>query len=134
MSDIEATVEKYVASWEEPNAELRRQVISELWAEDAIYKNPFVEFRGRDGVEAAVTQAYDLFVTKGYTFKVVKLDTSQDAVRYTWEMTLPGASEPEAVGTQVVVLDENGRMANDHQFIDKAPTGMEELVHVGLDV
>jgi hypothetical protein len=36
MSDIEATVEKYVASWEEPNAELRRQVISELWAEDAI--------------------------------------------------------------------------------------------------
>ncbi|MER6735979.1 nuclear transport factor 2 family protein [Streptomyces puniciscabiei] len=134
MSEIEATVEKYVASWMEPDADIRRKVIAELWAEDAVYKNPFVEFRGRKGVEDAVTQAYDLFVTKGATFKVTKVDVSMDAVRYTWEMTFPGATEPEAIGTQVVILDENGLMANDHQFIDKAPTGMEELVHVGLDV
>ncbi|MFE3186547.1 nuclear transport factor 2 family protein [Streptomyces violascens] len=132
---IEAAVEKYVASWAEPDAGMRRKVIAEIWAEDAIYKNAFVEFHGRKGVEDAVTQAYDLFVaTKGATFKVTKVDISMDAVRYTWEMTFPGAAEPEAIGTQVVILDENGLMANDHQFIDKAPTGMEELVHVGLDV
>lgn len=128
MRDIETIVAKYVASWEQPDAGLRREVIAELWAEDAVYRNPIAEFHGRSGIEDAVTEAYDMFVTKGYVFRVAKVDSNHDVVRYTWEMTQVGDTEPEAVGTQVVSLDADGRMLCDHQFVDKAPEAMLELL------
>lgn len=130
MSDVEAIVEKYVASWSEPDAEARREVIAEIWAPNALYKNPIAEFHGLQGIEDAVTEAYDMFATQGYTFRVAKVDSNHEAVRYTWEMTPAGAAEPEVVGTQVVTLDERGRMQRDFQFVDKAPAAMLEALGI----
>jgi SnoaL-like domain len=128
MSDIEAMVEKYVASWSVPDEETRRGIIAEIWAPDAVYKNPIAEFNGLQGIEDAVTEAYDMFATQGYTFRVAKVDSNHEAVRYTWEMTPAGATEPEVIGTQVVTLDEQGRMQRDFQFVDKAPAAMLEAL------
>ena len=128
MSDIGDKIEKYVASWSEPDAQVRKTILAELWAPDAVYKNPIAEFHGLQGIEDAVTEAYDAFATQGYTFRVAKLDTNHEAVRYTWEMTPAGADEPQVIGTQVVTLDEEGRMQRDFQFVDKAPAAMLEAL------
>lgn len=119
--NVIALVEKYVATWSQPDPEIRRKNIADIWSEDAVYKNATTEYVGRAGIEVAVTEAYDMFVTKGYVIKVAAVDTNHEAVRYTWEMFPPGGTEPEAIGTQVVVLDTDGRMVRDHQFLDKAP-------------
>lgn len=128
MNAIASNVEKYVASWAEPDVELRRKTVAELWAPDAVYKNPIAEFRGLDGIEAAVTEAYEMFATQGYTFRVAKVDSNHEAVRYTWEMFPAGADVPEVIGTQVVTLDAEGRMQRDYQFVDKAPAAMLEAL------
>jgi hypothetical protein len=128
VSDIQANVERYVASWAEPDAEIRHKTLAELWAEDAVYKNPIAEFHGLQGIEDAVTEAYDTFATQGYTFRVAKVDSNHEAVRYTWEMTPAGGTEPEVIGTQVVTLDDRGRMQRDFQFVDKAPAAMLEAL------
>lgn len=122
--NIEAMVERYVASWGQEDADIRRQVINELWSPDAVYSNATTEFRGLKGIEEAVTEAWDMFMSKGFTTKVGRVDTHHDAVRYTWELYAPDKSEPVALGTQVVTLDQHGRMLRDFQFVDKAPEGL----------
>lgn len=124
IETVEANVKKYVATWGEPDAETRRKIIAELWSEDAVYKNSAAEFHGLKGIEEAVVEAYDMFMSKGFTTVVGKVDVNHEAVRYTWELYAPGETEPIAEGTQLVTLDEAGRMVRDFQFLDKAPEGL----------
>lgn len=121
MSDIEAKVEKYVATWAEPDPGVRGKTIAELWAEDGVYSNSATVYRGLEGIELAVTEAYDAFVPQGFTFRVAKIDTNHEAVRYQWEVIPPGGGEPTMKGTQFVIVGEDGRWLRDHQFIDLAP-------------
>lgn len=125
MTTIEETVQKYVASWSEPDPAIRRATVAELWSPDALYKNATTEFPGRKGIEEAVQEVWDLFTSKGFTVQVGRVDANHEAVRYTWELFAPGATaEPVALGTQVVTLDAEGRMVRDYQFVDKAPEGL----------
>ena len=121
---VDKAVERYVASWGEPDPAVRRGVVAELWSPEAVYKNSTTEYFGLDGIETAVAEAYEMFMSKGYVTKVRAVDTNHEAVRYTWELTAPGGTEPIALGTQIVTLDADGRMVRDHQFLDKAPTGL----------
>ncbi|MGC0423498.1 nuclear transport factor 2 family protein [Embleya sp. AB8] len=120
MSDIEASVEKYVATWAEPDPEIRRANLAELWAPNCVYSNAGTVYRGLEGIELAVTEAYDHFVPRGFGFRVARIDITQEAVRYQWEVFPVAGGEPTMIGTQVVVLDADGRMLRDHQFIDMA--------------
>jgi len=51
MSDINTTIEKFVSSWNEPDAAARRQIINDVWSEDGVYRNARAEYPGRDGIE-----------------------------------------------------------------------------------
>jgi hypothetical protein len=120
MEDPRSTVEAFMASWHEPDAQQRSQSIATLWEEDCVYRNARAEFRGHTGIAEAVAQAHQRFVAEGgYVFRLARLDANHDAVRYTWEMVPASGGEPEAIGTHVVLLGEDGRMRNDHQFTDK---------------
>src|SRR5438105_396242 len=70
MSNIDAMIEKYVGSWNEKDPAVRRRVIDEIWALDGVYRNAATEFRGRAGLEDAVTQAYEAFTANGFMFKL----------------------------------------------------------------
>lgn len=60
-------------------------------------------------------------MSKGFRTQVGRIDTHHGVVRYSWELCAPFREEPVALGTQIVTLDEEGRMLSDLQFIDKAP-------------
>ncbi len=123
MSDINTTIEKFVSSWNDPDAAARRQVIDEIWSEDGVYRNASTEFHGRGGIEQAVTNAHDAFTANGFVFRVASVDTNHDAVRYRWEMVPKAGGEPDSIGTHVAMLGTDGRLVSDHQFIDKPPSG-----------
>jgi hypothetical protein len=123
MSDIGEMIEQFVASWNEPDPAVRRGVIDQLWAPEGIYRNARAEFPGRDGIEDAVTQAYEAFTANGFVFTLASLDVNHDAVRYRWEMVPAGGGEPDSIGTHVATVGPDGRLLTDHQFIDKPPSG-----------
>lgn len=123
MASPEAMIDKYVASWNEPDPAERRRVIDDIWSPDGVYMNATTEFRGPNGIEQAVTQAYDAFTANGYRFRVASVQTNHDAVRYQWEMVPAAGGEPDSIGTHVAVLGKEGRLISDHQFIDKPPSG-----------
>jgi hypothetical protein len=119
MSGREKIPAAYVAIWHEPDAEVRRKAIAELWAEDGVYFNSDTEFRGLKGVEDAVTEAYEAFIKNGYVFNVVYVDTNHDAVRYQWKMLPAAGGPPAAIGTHVFTVGADDRIVCDHQFIDQ---------------
>ncbi len=126
---------RYAEVWNEPDAELRRKAIREVWAQDGAhilhapeeirklaselgFDSTVLEIRGHDALEVRVTRAYEEFVAPGeYVFRArdnaVRL---HDVVKFHWEMVPVGGGEPAGGGLEVVVVDDSGHIAEDYQF------------------
>jgi nuclear transport factor 2 (NTF2) superfamily protein len=122
MASIDEMIGSYVASWNESDPAKRDLTIEQTWSPDGIYRNATSEFEGYDGIARAVTAAHDAFVANGFVFTLANVDTNHDAVRYRWEMLPASGGEPDSIGTHVAVVDADGRLVSDHQFIDRAPS------------
>ena len=128
---------RYIALWNEPDAALRRKAIQVLWAEDGAHiLQPPVEIReaaaalgfdsttleahGYGALEARVTRSYDRFVAPGqYTFQ--PRDNAvclHNVVKFNWEMIPADGGEVAGAGLEILVLDTDGRITTDYQFIE----------------
>jgi len=130
-------VGRYVAVWNEPDAELRRKAIHDLWTENGVhilqppqeirkaaaglgFTSTTLEARGYDALEVRVTRAYQEFVAPGeFTFNPRdNADRLDNVVKFNWEMVPSGGGEVAGVGLEILVLDEDGRIKTDYQFIE----------------
>jgi hypothetical protein len=135
MSDSSDLVNRYVAIWNEPDAERRRRAIGELWSEDAVHilqppqevqeaaaaldVRPTFEVQGHNELEARVRRAYEQFVAGGGNSFRAKDDAVRlgDVVKFKWEM-VSSNGEVAGVGLEFAVLDADGRIRRDYQFIE----------------
>jgi hypothetical protein len=122
VTEISQLIGRYVACWNEPDPAARRKVIDETWSPAGVYRNASTEYEGRDGIEQAVTEAYDAFSSNGFAFEVASIQINHDAIRYQWLMVPRAGDEPDSIGTHVAVVDGDGRLVSDYQFIDTAPS------------
>lgn len=85
---------------------------------------PTREFRGYDALMARVEEAYAQFVRdKGFLFRLSGGPLGHHGVvKFYWEMIDPGSNAVGALGSDVLRLDDSGRIAADHQFIEPLPT------------
>ncbi|GLW98832.1 hypothetical protein [Microtetraspora sp. NBRC 16547] len=136
MINIKELVGRYVAVWNEPDAELRRKAIAELWTEDgvqilqppqeiretaaALGLTPILEARGHEALDVRVTRSYEEFIAPGEFFFRPRdnADRLADVVKFNWEMVPTGGGEPAGVGLEILVLGEDGRIRTDYQFIE----------------
>ena len=128
--------EKYLALWNEPDADRRRRMIAELWTEDgrhilqppqeirAIAAQPgigltaILEARGYEEIEARVASAYEHWVgSEGLSFRG-RDDAERlgDVVKLHWE-ALGKDGELFAVGLSFLVLAADGRIERDYPLI-----------------
>jgi hypothetical protein len=128
--------EKYLALWNEPDADRRRRMIAELWTEDGrhilqppqeireIAARPGIgltanlEARGYEEIEARVASAYEHWVgSEGLSFRR-RDDAEQlaDVLKFHWE-ALDKDGELFAVGLHVLVLAADGRIERDYTFV-----------------
>jgi hypothetical protein len=135
VSDSRELVDRYAAIWNEPDADRRRSAVAALWTEDALHilqppqevqqaaaalhVTPTFQVRGHGELVARVARAYEMFVAPG-EFSFRSQDNAArlgDVVKFGWEMvSLSG--EVAGVGLEFVVLDADGRIRTDYQFID----------------
>ena len=128
--------EKYVALWNEPDADRRRRMIAELWAEDgrhilqppqeirAIAARPgialtaILEARGHEEIEARAASAYEHWVgSEGLSFRGRDdADRLSDVVKLHWEAVAKDGSV-FAVGLSFLVLAADGPIERDYTFI-----------------
>jgi hypothetical protein len=131
-----ALAEKYIALWNEPDADRRRRMIAELWTEDGrhvlqppdevreIAAGPgiglpaILEARGYEQIEARAASAYEHWVgSEGLTFRGRDdVDRVGDVVKFHWE-AIGKDGEVFAVGLDFLVLAADGRIERDYTFV-----------------
>jgi hypothetical protein len=123
MTDLDEFITQYVAIWNEPDRDVRRQWIAGTFSDRASLFNRIKEYHGHAGIEAAVQRSYDLFGSRGFLFRAREEPVSHHgAIRFKWEMITAAGSDVDSLGTQFLVLDVDGRIRLDYQFIEKPPT------------
>ena len=127
---------KYLALWNEPDADRRRRTTAELWTHDGrhilqppqeirdiaaspgIALTAILEARGHEEIEARATSAYEHWVgSEGLSFRG-RDDAERlgDVVQFHWEAVAQG-DEVFAVGLVFLVLTADGRIERDYTFV-----------------
>ena len=128
--------DRYLALWNEPDADRRRQETAELWTQDArhlvqppqeiraiaaqpgIGLTAILEARGHEEIEARVASAHEHWVgSVGLRFRR-RDDAEQlgDVLKFHWE-ALDRDGELFAGGLHVLVLAADGRIDRDYTFV-----------------
>lgn len=88
MTDIETTVDTYLAMWNETDPARRGDVIARAWTPDGSYVDPVLEAEGHDALSEMVTQVQAQF--PGHRFRRTSgVDAHHDKVRFGWELAGP---------------------------------------------
>ena len=119
MSDFTQVAERYIDSWNETDSAKRREMLEQLWTDDARYVDPLGEANGREAIDATIAAVQDRF--PGFSFRLAgPVDAHHDQGRFTWELGPAGAEAP-IVGFDVAVTDGDGRLRTVLGFLDKVP-------------
>ena len=132
----EELADRYLALWNEPDADRRRRIIAELWTEDgrhilqppqeirALAAQPGVgltailEARGYEEIEARVASAYEHWVGSEELSFRGRDDAEQlgDVVKFHWE-AIDNGGQVFGVGLNFLVLAADGRIERDYVFV-----------------
>lgn len=107
MTDIDPTIDRYLAIWNETDASRRRALIAATWTEDATYLDPLMGGEGHDGIDAMIRGAQAQF--PGHRFRRAgEIDAHHDRVRFGWELVGPGGVA--AIGLDFGEVAADGRL------------------------
>ncbi|MFG2638314.1 hypothetical protein ACGFX8_31645 [Streptomyces sp. NPDC048362] len=141
MADIEIDIhnrtDRYVAVWNESDAEQRRAAICELWSADTVhvlqppreilqtaegldFDRLVLEARGHHALEFRVTRAHKEFVAPGTCVFRSRGNTDRlhDVVKFNWSMAPQDGGEVACVGLEILLFGPDGRLVSDNQFIE----------------
>ena len=116
---MQEIVERYLAAWNEKDAQRRRELVDALWTENGSYTDPLADANGRaeiDGLIGAVQQQFP-----GLVFSLAgPVDAHHQQARFSWGLGPEGA-EPLVLGFDVAVTDEDSKIVTVLGFLDKIP-------------
>src|SRR5215213_4062960 len=119
QNDFAAVVERYFAAWNETNAERRRALIAQTWADDASYLDPLMQGQGHAGIDAMIAAVQDRFA--GHRFQQLgAADGHHDRLRFAWELA-PEGGAAIAAGTDFGIVAADGRLQMITGFLDQVP-------------
>ena len=121
MSSINETVIGYIAAWNETDAERRRALIAQAWAEDARYVDSHRDSTGHAAINAMIATVQQRF--PGYRFRLSSgIEVHHDRLRFSW--TAGGVPEAPLFfgGTDFAVLASDGRLGAVTGFTDAVPS------------
>lgn len=119
MRDHTPTIERYIACWNETDAERRRVIINETWTESASYVDPLMQGSGHEGINAMIDAVQKQF--PGFRFSLTKkVDSLNDSVRFAWGLA-PQEGPALVEGTDFGIIAPDGRIETITGFLDRVP-------------
>jgi hypothetical protein len=108
----------YLATFNAAGPE-RAALLDRHWSPGATYTDPLAEVAGHDGITALIDGVQAQF--PGFVFtRLGDPDAHHRQVRFQWGLG-PADAEPLVVGSDVLVLDEQGRIRDVLGFLDRVP-------------
>jgi hypothetical protein len=124
MNDVNALVQRYFAIWNETDADRRRDLIAQTWADDATYIDPMMRGDGPAGIDAMIQAVQNQFA--GHQFRQIgAADAHNTYLRFAWELA-PADGPVLVAGTDFAMITDNNRLQKVIGFIDLAPAAMPE--------
>ena len=119
--DAAKLVESYLDTWNETDPDARRSAVASVWAEDARYVDPLTSVSGHDQISDLIAGVQQQ--APGHVFRLVddQVDSHHNVVRFSWELVPASGGESLAIGFDVAVTEEDGRIGSVVGFLDKAP-------------
>jgi hypothetical protein len=121
MNEATTLVERYMDTWNETDAGARRAAVAELWAEEGSYVDPLASVAGHDAISQLIGAAQAQ--VPGHVFRLLPdgVDAHHNVVRFRWELVPESGGESVAIGFDVAVTAEDGRIGSVLGFLDKVP-------------
>ena len=119
--DAAKLVESYLDTWNETDPNARRSAVASVWAEDARYVDPLTSVSGHDQISDLIAGVQQQ--APGHVFRLVddRVDSHHNVVRFSWELVPASGGESLAIGFDVAVTEEDGRIGSVVGFLDKGP-------------
>lgn len=116
MDDLKELIDRYIAMWNETDADRRRALIAQTWTEDARYVDPVLQATGQAEIDAMVKGVHDRF--PGHRFRRTSdPDAHHDRVRFAWELA-PETGAAVVKGIDFAVIAAGQRLQNVTGFFD----------------
>jgi hypothetical protein len=123
VTNFNQLAERYVASWNEEDPDVRHKLVEELWAENGTYYNRLFVVSGREMIETAVAREHEEYFQKGFSFR-----SQNDAyghhkgLKFGWVMVSTATGEVDTFGQEFILLDDEGKISVDYMFGMKPPS------------
>jgi hypothetical protein len=119
MLDAQTLADRYVAVWNETDAERRRNAIAALWVPDGQHYVGTREARGYEALEKRILGSHEKNVRNdGNRFRAAQdARRLRDVVAFHWEMLPAGSETVLARGLEFLIVDDAGRILVDYQFV-----------------
>jgi hypothetical protein len=119
MIDYQDLATRYIAMWNETDADVRAKLVAELCADEARYVDPAAVAEGGQAIAATIGAVQERFA--GWTFRLAgPVDGHHDQARFSWTFGPEGVQAP-VEGFDVVVADDAGKLVAVCGFLDKVP-------------
>ena len=109
MTDITATVDGYLAAYNERDREARDAFIAQVWARDGRLIDPPLAGEGHGAISDMASAMHEHY--PGHAFRRVSdVDVHHDHLRFAWELVGPDG-EIALTGMDAGELDGDGRLS-----------------------
>jgi hypothetical protein len=119
--DAQSLAERYLDTWNEADPDERAAGVGATWAENASYVDPAASAAGREEIFELIGAVQQQ--VPGHVFRLLDdtVDAHHNVMRFGWELVPRAGGESLAVGFDVAVLGDDGRIHSVLGFLDKAP-------------
>jgi hypothetical protein len=108
LTDIETTIDQYLATWNEPDGTTRAAQSRAVWAGGGRLVDPLIDATGPDAIAAAIGELRAQM--PGHSLRrTTVIDAHHDHARFGWTVNAPDGSVAVA-GIDVVTFDGDGRL------------------------
>jgi len=118
----EDAVARYFEAWNAGDPAARAKAVAAAWTEDGGYTDPLADVSGHEQIAAVIAAAHEQF--PGFVFGLAGgVDGHHDTARFSWELVSEADGSAPVAGSDVITLDEQGRIRAVLGFLDRVPTG-----------
>jgi len=119
MFDARELADRYVAVWNETDAQRRREQIAALWVPEGHHYVDVREAHGHAALEQRIIGSHNKNVRDGgHCFRAAKdARVLHDVVTFHWEMLRAAEERVVARGFEILRVNAEGRILADYQFV-----------------
>ncbi|MDQ0753640.1 hypothetical protein QF034_007871 [Streptomyces africanus] len=118
----ENAVARYLEAWNAEDPAARAKAVAAAWTEDGGYTDPLADVTGHEQIATLIGAAREQF--PGLVFRLAgAVDGHHHTARFSWELVSETDGSAPVAGSDVITLDEQGRIRAVLGFLDRVPAG-----------